>query len=38
LALLYKLEGITKELVVLSEQIVRLSQDLKTKFLNSDSH
>lgn len=36
LALLYKLETITKELVVLSEQIVRLSQDFQTKFLNPD--
>lgn len=36
LALLYKLESITKELVVLSEQIVRLSQGFQTKFLNSD--
>ena len=34
LALLYKLESITKELVALSEQIVRLSQEFQTKFLN----
>lgn len=33
LALLYKLEGITKELVVLSEQIVKLSQDFKEPFM-----
>lgn len=37
LALLYKLEGITKELVVLSEQIVRLSQVFQRKFLNPDN-
>ena len=37
LALLYKLESITKGLVVLSEQIVRLSQEFQTKFLNPDS-
>jgi len=37
LALLYKLESITKELVAISEQIVRLSQDFQTKFLNPDS-
>ncbi|MBL7965435.1 MAG: MobA protein [Prolixibacteraceae bacterium] len=36
LALLYKLESITKELVVLSEQIVRLSQEFQRKFLNPD--
>lgn len=34
LALLYKLESITKELVVLSDQIVRLSQEFQSKFLN----
>jgi hypothetical protein len=34
LALLYKLESITKELVALSEQIGRLSQEFQTKFLN----
>jgi len=33
LALLYRLESITKELVVLSEQIVNLSQDFKEKFM-----
>ena len=38
LALLYKLESLTKELVVLSEQIARLSQEFQTKFLNPDSH
>ena len=37
LALLYKLESITKELVVLSEQIMRLSQEFQTKFFNPDS-
>ena len=37
LALLYKLESITKELVALSEQIVRLSQEFQSKFLNPDS-
>lgn len=37
LALLYKLESITKELVALSEQIVRLSQEFQRKFLNPDS-
>lgn len=36
LALLYKLESITKELVALSEQIVSLSQEFQTKFLNPD--
>jgi hypothetical protein len=36
LALLYKLESITKELVALSEQIVRLSQEFQTKFSNPD--
>ncbi|HCY42386.1 MAG TPA: MobA protein [Prolixibacteraceae bacterium] len=36
LALLYRLEGITKELVILSEQIVSLSQEFQTKFLNPD--
>lgn len=36
LALLYKLESITKELVILSEQIVRLSQEFQVKFLNPD--
>jgi len=36
LALLYKLEGITKELVALSEQIVWLSQEFQSKFLNTD--
>jgi hypothetical protein len=36
LALLFKLESITKELVALSEQIVRLSQEFQTKFLNPD--
>jgi hypothetical protein len=33
LALLYRLESITRELVVLSEQIVNLSQDFKEKFM-----
>ena len=33
LALLYKLESITRELVVLSEQIVKHSQDFKEKFM-----
>jgi len=33
LALLYRLESITKELVVLSEQIVKLSQDFKEQFM-----
>jgi len=36
LALLYKLESVTRELVVLSEQIVRLSQEFQTKFSNPD--
>lgn len=34
LALLYKLESITKELVALSEQIVQLSQEFQSKFIN----
>jgi hypothetical protein len=33
LALLYKLESITKELVTLSELIMQLSQDFKEKFM-----
>jgi len=33
LALLYKLESITKELVVLCEQIVHLSQDFRENFM-----
>jgi len=33
LALLYKLESITRDLVVLSEQIVHLSLDFKEKFM-----
>jgi hypothetical protein len=33
LALLYKLESITKELVTLSEQIIQLSQEFKEKFM-----
>jgi len=33
LALLYKLESITRDLMVLSEQIVHLSLDFKEKFM-----
>jgi len=33
LALLYRLESITRELVVLSEQIVQLSQDFRENFM-----
>ena len=33
LALLYRLENITRELVVLSEQIVQLSQDFRENFM-----
>ena len=33
LALLYKLESITKELVSLSEQIIQLSQEFREKFM-----
>jgi len=33
LALLYRLESITRELVVLSEQIVNLSQNFREKFM-----